>query len=77
MSVLQSTHHPPTPPPNTKTKGAGIELHSLTLEGALLLTVPEGTTVVIKDASVKNKGHKIVPVPADEADEVWVIGVYG
>lgn len=47
------------------------------MKGALLLTVPEGTTVVIKDLVVRNKGHKIVPVPADEADEVRGIGVYG
>ena len=51
-------------------QGAGIELESLTLDGALLLSVPEGTTVVVKDVAVKNKGHRIVPVPADEKDEV-------
>lgn len=54
----------------TGTGGGDVELQSLALDGALVLSVGAGTTVVLKDLAVKNKGHTLVPVPADDPNEV-------
>lgn len=46
-------------------------LEGLELDGALLITAPPGTTVVVREGvRVKNKGWAMEPVKADDPDEV-------
>lgn len=53
-------------------RGPGkVEVDSITLEGALILSVGQGTTVVLKDLTLKNKGHLVRPLTGkEESDEV-------
>ncbi|GAB5029796.1 udp-sugar pyrophospharylase-like [Nannochloropsis oceanica] len=54
-----------------------VEVQSLELEGALVLSVGKGTTVIVKDMVVKNKGHVVVPISGkDEPDEVLLMRGY-
>ena len=45
-------------------------LESLNLDGGLVLVVPDGTEVLVKDVTIVNKGTVLVPVAPDEPDEV-------